>query len=75
MSFLNYKQPTFDAAAVTVIEQERSQLVNPSAYAQYVTGDLPSEMTFLSLFALGQSYYITNQFDLARTVIRVYSDL
>ncbi len=69
VSFLNHKQPTFDAPAVTITERERTQLANPSAYARFITTDLPGEMTFLSLFAIGQSYYATKQFDLARTVI------
>ncbi len=57
VNFLNLKQPDFDAAQVKISETERTQLANPSAYARFVTQDLPGQLTFLSLFAIGQSYY------------------
>jgi len=58
VSFLNLKHPDFEAAQVEISETERTQLANPSAYVEFVTRDLPGQLTFLSLFAIGQSYYI-----------------
>jgi tetratricopeptide (TPR) repeat protein len=56
VNFLHLKQPDFKAAQVKISETERTQLANPSAYARFVTQDLPGQLTFLSLFAAGQSY-------------------
>ena len=56
VNFLNLKQPDFEAAQVKISETERTQLANPSAYARFVTQDLPGQLAFLSLFAFGQSY-------------------
>lgn len=58
VNYLNIKQPDFEAAEVQISETERTQLANPSAYATFVTTDLPNQLVFLSLFAIGQSYYI-----------------
>jgi len=58
VNYLNLKYPDFRAAEVEISETERTQIANPSAYAEFVTRDLPSQLTFLSLFAIGQSYYI-----------------
>jgi hypothetical protein len=53
VNYLNLKQPYFHAAEVQISETERTQLANPSAYARFVTSDLPGQLTFLSLFAIG----------------------
>ena len=58
VNYLNLKHPDFEAAEVEISETERTQLANPSAYAEFVTRDLPGQLTFLSLFAIGQSYGI-----------------
>lgn len=57
VNFLNLRQPDFTAATVTIRETVRTQLANPSAYAQFVIDDLPRQLIFLTLFAVGQSYY------------------
>jgi len=62
VNFLNLKQPEFDAADVKISETERTQIANPSSYAQFVTADLPAQLSFLSLFAVGQSLYIQTRF-------------
>jgi len=69
VSYLNLKQPDLDAAEVKISETERTQLINPSAYASLVTQDLPGQLTFLSLFAIGQSYYIEGNYEEAIAVI------
>jgi tetratricopeptide (TPR) repeat protein len=70
VSYLNLKQPDLDAAEVKISETERTQLINPSAYASLVTQDLPGQLTFLSLFAIGQSYYIEGNYEEAIAVIK-----
>ncbi len=57
VSFLNLRQPDFDAAEVKIDETARTQLANPSVYASFVTADLPAQMTFLSLFTVAQTYF------------------
>jgi tetratricopeptide (TPR) repeat protein len=69
VNFLNLKQPDFEAAQVKISETERTQLANPSAYARFVTQDLPGQLTFLSLFAVGQSYYTKERYDDSRQAI------
>lgn len=68
-SFLNLRQPGFAAADVDIEETERTQLANPSQYAQFVTRDLPGQMAFLALFALGQSYFLNNDYPAAINTI------
>ena len=58
VNYLNLEHPEFKAAEVQISEIERTQLADPSAYAEFVTRDLPGQLTFLSLFAIGQSYLI-----------------
>ena len=65
VNYLNMKEP----GLVSISETERSQLANPSAYASFVTKDLPAQLTFLSLFAVGQSYYSEERYDEAAKVI------
>ena len=69
VNYLNLKQTEFDAAAVQIDEIERTQLANPSAFARFVTQDLPYQLTFLSLFAIGQSYYLEEDYAKAITTI------
>jgi tetratricopeptide (TPR) repeat protein len=76
VNFLNLKQPDFTAAEVQISETERTQLANPSAYASFVTRDLPGQLTFLSLFAIGQSYYIAGAYaDSIRVVEKAVGSL
>ncbi|MCB0185212.1 MAG: tetratricopeptide repeat protein, partial [Caldilineaceae bacterium] len=65
VNFLNLREPDFAAAAATITEQERTQLANPSAYARFITQELPQTMGFLTLFAVGQSYYLNEQYGFA----------
>jgi len=58
VNFLNLKEPSFDAASTIITETERTQLANPSAYARFITNDLPRTMGFFAFFALGQSYIL-----------------
>ena len=56
-SFLNLKEPDLDIAATQITETERVQIAkDPDPYVAFVTGDLPGQVTFLALYAIGQSY-------------------
>jgi tetratricopeptide (TPR) repeat protein len=57
VNFFNRKQPDFHAADVQIQETTRTQIAAPSEYAEFITQDLPQQLTFLSLFALGQSHF------------------
>ena len=57
VNFYNREQPDFQAADVRIEETARTQIAAPSEYAEFVTQDLPRQLTFLALFAVGQSYY------------------
>ena len=57
VNFYNRKQPEADAANVKIEETAYTQIAAPSEYAEFVTQELPQQLTFLALFAVGQSYY------------------
>lgn len=69
VNFLNLKEPNFDATPVTVTERERTQLANPTAYARFITNDLPQQMTFLALFAIGESKFLSGKNTEATSII------
>ena len=56
VNYLNLLQPHLEAAQAMIVERERSQWVNPDAYAHFITEDLPGQLSFLALFAVAQSY-------------------
>lgn len=56
VNYLNLKERPFHAAEVEISETARTQLAAPDAYASFITEDLPQQVAFLSLFAIGQSY-------------------
>ena len=65
VNYLNLKQPDF-AARVKIEETERTQLTSqadPDPYSSFITQDLPGQMTFLSLFGVGQSFYSQERYD------------
>ena len=65
VNFLNLKESNIPTAAATITERERTQLANPSAYARFITQDLPQTMSFWAFFTVGQSYYLNAQYILA----------
>ena len=72
VNFLNRKEPDFDAAAVQITETERTFLTataKPEAYVQFVTSELPGQLTFLTLFAVGQSFVTARQNEKATATI------
>jgi tetratricopeptide (TPR) repeat protein len=69
VNFLNLRQPTFDAAQAKVEERERTFVANPKAYNRFVNDDLPRQISFLTLFAIGQSFYAREDYEsVARTI-------
>ncbi len=64
-NFFNRKDPESVAADVEISETEHapaSKIEKPSAYIAFVTENLPGQLTFLSLFAVGQSYYAKGEY-------------
>lgn len=58
INFFNLKQPTSKASKIRISETERSQdVLQPEAYKQFITNEMPKQMSFWALFAIGQSYY------------------
>ncbi len=62
VNFYNHKQPNFVAADVRIEETIHTQIAAPNEYAEFITQDLPNQLTFLSLFAMGQSYLATEAY-------------
>jgi serine/threonine protein kinase/tetratricopeptide (TPR) repeat protein len=69
INYLNLKQPRLPLSQARISETERTQMANPSAYASFVTRDLPAQLTFLALFTVGESYYIEQAYAEAARVI------
>jgi tetratricopeptide (TPR) repeat protein len=69
VKFLNLKQPDFEAAEVEIDERERTLIVNPDDYASFILTDLPGQLTFLSFFAVGQSFYVAEQYAQAKNIL------
>ena len=70
VNFLNRREPTNASAEVSINETLRTQIARPEAYASFVTHDLPQQMTFLALFAVGQSAYVCKAYPTATQIIR-----
>ena len=68
-NFLNLIDPEFDAAQMKIQELDDTQLANPEGYGQFVVKDLPGQLSFLSLFTLGQAEYYSNNWDEAIRLI------
>jgi tetratricopeptide (TPR) repeat protein len=70
VNFLNRRgTPEVEARDVAISETVRTQIANPPAYSRYVTDDLPHQLSFLALFAVGQSFDINQDYDAAIRVI------
>jgi tetratricopeptide (TPR) repeat protein len=75
VNYLNLLQPHLEAAQALIVERERSQWVNPDAYAHFITEDLPGQLSFLALFAVAQSYDASGDYAQAIEILEraVYS--
>lgn len=70
--FLNRKQPDYSGASVSYDEKKRTELSalsNPDPYNTFIVSDLPAFTSFLSLYAVGQTFYIDERYQEARNVI------
>ncbi|MFN8463912.1 MAG: tetratricopeptide repeat protein [Caldilineaceae bacterium] len=66
VNFLNLREPKLAAADVNIQETHRTALAaTPEAYALFVTDELPKQMSFFALFAIGQAHYLNAQYALA----------
>ncbi len=79
VNFLNRKVPAVVAAETQITETERnfaSSFARPDPYSRFINEDLPGQLTFLTLFALGQSYGINEAYtEAASTIERAITSL
>ncbi len=55
VKFLNLREPNFVTSETTISETERTQLAKPDEFNQFIIEELPSQLAYLSLFALGKA--------------------
>jgi hypothetical protein len=66
VSFLNRRgTPVIASQDATSNKARIEQLTEPLAYTRFATDDLPQQLPFLSLFALGQAHMATDKVDTA----------
>ncbi len=74
VNFLNLRHPDFDAAHPAPIEEKTrtpvAAVANPQAYSNFINKDLPGMMSFLTLFAVGQSYLVNQEYATAAQIIK-----
>lgn len=63
INYLNLKKSAFEA------DEQEISVTKPSDYSQLFTEDLPGQITFLSLFAIGQSYLANEDYTQAAIII------
>lgn len=69
VNFLHLRPLNRNAAELSIIEREKTQLANPPAYTQFILTELPNQIAFLSLTAIGESYTINQDYSHAARVI------
>ncbi len=70
--FLHRKQIGLEVEPVRIDETDRSQqnaFIKPDAYAEFVTQDLPGQISFLTFFGLGQAALTAGDTATARALI------
>ena len=65
VNYLDLRESDPDANEVSISETQRTQLADPPAYARFVTEDLPAQLAFLSLYTIGQSYDVKDDYQAA----------
>jgi hypothetical protein len=75
VNYLVLKEIAYRATDVPSTETERTQIANPSAYGRFVTSDLPTHLAFLTLFTIGQSQIIAENYPIAINIIEYAVDL
>lgn len=70
VNFLNLQRSNFDMSRPASIEEkQRTFVADPQAYNNLINYDLPAQMSFLTLFPIGQFYYINKEYADAAQVI------
>jgi tetratricopeptide (TPR) repeat protein len=69
INFLNVKNPELFLSDTTIDETQKTQIASPSDYATFTTENLPSHLSTLSLFAIGQSLLIDRNFKDATKIL------
>jgi tetratricopeptide (TPR) repeat protein len=69
INLMNLKEPNFEADKVAMSEEKLMQVANPSADNTFIVTDLPGQLTFLAYFAVGQSFYVIEQYTQAKDII------
>lgn len=70
VNFINLKQPYAFASNVAINETVRTQIAAPDDYAQFIVEEVPTQMRFLSLFAIDQSLIAREQYTSAIKVVQ-----
>ena len=71
-NFLHLKEPTFTARDVNIEQKKgdfRTTEPRPDPYSSFITDDLPAQLTFLALFAIGHTQYVDKSYAEAVTTI------
>ncbi len=70
INFLNVIEPEAAAARIDIDERDTvSRLAPPEQYQTFILEDIPRQLTYLSLFAIGQSHYGQENFITAGELI------
>lgn len=71
VNFFNLRQQDSNSALAEIEENVsvKANITNPNAYIQFINNELPTQMGFLSLFAIGQSYSISKEYERSAQVI------
>lgn len=74
VNFLNIRETNPDDRLVTIDETEPNLRITPDAYSQFITDDLPNQMAFLALFAIGKAYTNDQKYVRAKDTIELAID-
>lgn len=69
INFLSLKERDFAAAKIIISETISTQLARPDAYSQFITEDLPSLLTYLTLYALSNTEFNQRNYKQATDLI------
>ncbi|MBN1221467.1 MAG: tetratricopeptide repeat protein [Anaerolineae bacterium] len=70
VNFLDLTQPDLEDFEIEIRESQRTQIINPSSYTEFILTDLPGQITFLALSSVGKSFYLDGQYEKAVEVIK-----
>lgn len=73
--FLNLQKPYSETGRVSITETEYTQLADPEAYSQFAIHSLPAQVSFLSLYAIGQLIGRNNPAEATRLIQEAIDNL